>query len=96
MAKATVNFNHATLMDFLAENYSDELAAVTKSVAASVDVPDDVEVITKVDRDRTGRPRGMVTIAHPGGLAMQAKHGVLTKAAAENGLDIRRYEIGDS
>lgn len=94
MAKATVTFNHAALMDFLAENCSDELAAVTKAVAASVDVSDDVEVITKIDRDRTGRPRGMVTIAHPGGLAMQAKRGVLTKAAAENGLDIRRYERG--
>lgn len=96
MAKARVSINHDALMDFLAQNYMGELEAMTKSVAASVDVPEGVEVITKVDRDRTGRPRGMVTIAHPTGVILQAKNGALTRAAAENGLDVRRYPLGDS
>lgn len=96
MTKARISINRGGLMDFLATHYGAELEAVTRAVAAAVDVPEGVEVVTKVDRDRTGRPRGMVTIAHPSGIALQAKHGVLTRAAAAQGLDIRRYPIGAS
>jgi hypothetical protein len=37
----------------------------------------------------TDRPHGLVTLAHPAGMAVQAKHGALTKAAAQAGLDVR-------
>ena len=43
----------------------------------------------KVDSQTTDRARATVTIAHPAGLAVQAKHGALTKAAAAAGLDVR-------
>lgn len=36
----------------------------------------------------TDRAHGSVTIAHPAGIGMQAKYGVLTKAAAEAGLEV--------
>jgi len=36
----------------------------------------------------TDRAAGAVTIAHPAGVAEQAKHGVLTRSAAAASLDI--------
>ena len=37
----------------------------------------------------TDRARGRVTINHPAGEAVQAKHGALTKAASEAGMEVR-------
>lgn len=37
----------------------------------------------------TDRAIAVVRINHPGGLAAQAKHGVLTKAAAAAGLEVK-------
>ena len=37
----------------------------------------------------TDRDRATVTIQHPAGLAMQARHGVLTKAASMAGLEVK-------
>lgn len=42
-----------------------------------------------VNEYTTDRKAASVTIAHPAGLATQAKHGVLTKAAAAVGLEVR-------
>lgn len=41
-----------------------------------------------VESGVTDRQRASVTIAHPSGMAMQAKHGVLTTAAASVGLEV--------
>lgn len=38
------------------------------------------------------RARAIVTIAHPGGLGVQAKYGSLTKAVAAAGLSSRRVK----
>lgn len=35
-----------------------------------------------------GRPVAQVTVMHPAGLGMQAKYGVLTKAASASGLEV--------
>lgn len=43
----------------------------------------------KVEVTTTDRAHGRVTLAHPAGQAVQAKHGALTKAAAQAGLDVR-------
>lgn len=43
-----------------------------------VDLTGDTEVRTAIGYD--GRPVGLVSIRHPAGVAMQAKHGVLTRA----------------
>ena len=37
----------------------------------------------------TDRAHGEVVLAHPAGRAVQAKHGALTKAARQAGLDVR-------
>lgn len=43
----------------------------------------------KVTMTTTDRAHANVTITHPAGQAVQAKHGALTKAAAQAGLDVR-------
>lgn len=43
----------------------------------------------RVQSYTTDRAGAAVVLAHPAGAAVQAKHGVLTKAAAELGLDVR-------
>ena len=37
----------------------------------------------------TDRARAVVALAHPAGDAVQAKHGALTKAAAQAGLEVK-------
>lgn len=49
-----------------------------------------------VETDETVTDRAVVyvTIAHPGGAAAQAKHGVLTRAASAQGLEVRPPKRG--
>lgn len=67
-----------------------QLQAKAQAVASSVD--GDVPVTVTMKTDRHGRPVALVTIAHAKGLAMQAKSGALTRAAASQGLDVHRYD----
>jgi len=54
-----------------------------KGHPGEMDLPVDV-------RDKvTDRAHSVVTIKHPAGLAVQAKHGALTKAASAAGLQVR-------
>lgn len=46
------------------------------------DLPITVTMVT------TDRAHGIVALAHPAGEAVQAKHGALTKAAGQAGLDV--------
>jgi hypothetical protein len=50
--------------------------------------PAEDEIPVKTGVITTDRAHGTVTLAHPSGLAVQAKHGLLTKAAADLGLDV--------
>lgn len=43
----------------------------------------------KVEMTTTDRAHAFVSLAHPAGQAVQAKHGSLTKAAAQAGLDVQ-------
>lgn len=47
------------------------------------DLPVTVRMVT------TDRAHAIVALAHPAGEAVQAKHGALTKAARQAGLDVR-------
>lgn len=49
----------------------------------------DMELPVEVTETVTDRAHANVTITHPAGQAVQAKHGALTKAAAQAGLDVR-------
>ena len=77
----------------LAALVKDDVDAAGRAIAAAAqeNVPDDVEVTATESTDVNGRPTMLVTIAHPSGLGRQAKNGVLTRAAASQGLEVTRY-----
>lgn len=62
-----------------------QIAADVRAGIADPDVADTVDVDSYV----TDRAAASITIAHPMGMPLQAKHGVLTGAAASLGLDVR-------
>lgn len=51
--------------------------------------PREVDMPVDVQMQETDRAVAVVAINHPSGEAVQAKHGALTKAAAEAGLEVR-------
>lgn len=67
----------------LAERVAAHARASGRTVARGEQMPVTVTHYT------TDRAAAAVTIAHPAGLAIQAKHGTLTRAAAAAGLEVR-------
>lgn len=63
----------------------DDLAA---QIASRVDVGSVTDAQVSVMSVTTDRAKALVTIMHPAGLAIQAKHGALTKAAAACGYEV--------
>jgi hypothetical protein len=95
-----VHLNHAGIAEILK---SGPVVAATKAaaenVAANVRAMDikvgdrdgghrERELPVEVTMSTTDRAHAQVTIKHPSGEAVQAKHGALTKAAAQAGLDV--------
>jgi hypothetical protein len=66
----------------LTEQVADNARAQGHTVSSGEPLPVEASVVT------TDRAHGSVTIAHPAGVGMQAKYGVLTKAAAAAGLEV--------
>lgn len=73
------------LVSRVAEEVADNVRAQQHRVEG---VPGDIELPVKVDVYETDRARASVLLAHPSGIAVQAKHGALSKAAAQAGLEI--------
>ena len=64
--------------------------AAAKEIAANVDVGDvDAQVGVMMGTTERGAPVALVSILHPAGMAMEAKHGTLKKAAAACGLEVK-------
>jgi hypothetical protein len=74
----------------LVESAAEEIAANVRSQGIMVEgVPGDIALPVDV-RTRVGdRAAASVALAHPSGIAVQAKHGALTKAASAAGLTVR-------
>jgi hypothetical protein len=72
---------------------SQEMAAavddLAEKIAADVRSTVDDDVPVDVDSYTTDRAAAAVTIVHPTGMGLQARNGVLTRAAAAAGLDVR-------
>lgn len=92
MAKARVKLDYKGLSRVARKQLSGQVAAKAGAIreAAAAQVPDDVPVEMRMQSDAMGSPVGLVTIMHPSGLARQARDGVLTRAAANAGLDVTR------
>ena len=69
---------------------ADELAEAMRSLGVRVEgVPGDVELPVEVSSYTTDRARATVWLAHPSGVAIQAKHGLLSRAASAVGLEVK-------
>lgn len=66
------------------------VGAVARNVASSVDHWDHPVNVYDTKNEK-GRPVSLVVLSHPSALAAQAKYGVLTRAAAKQGLDVHRW-----
>lgn len=74
------------------QEFADAVNAAATTIAAQVEAQPTVvrhDVPVKVDEYTTDRRAAGVTIAHPAGLAMQAKHGAFTRAAAAAGYEVK-------
>lgn len=81
--------------------HADKLEATAKAVAADMqsDAASRVsgsnvapETSVTMAKNKNGRLTAIILLRHPGALALQARHGVMTRAAVHNGLDVRRYK----
>jgi len=68
----------------LAENVREQGITVG-AMEGSGEIPLPVEA----QMTTTDRAHGSVVLAHPAGIAVQAKHGALTKAASQEGLEVK-------
>lgn len=88
--KPEIRLDEANIGKLLrSQGFSAAVHGLAERVAASTrkSVPAGVEVV--VDDYTTDRAASSVTIKHATGRALQARDGVLTKAAAANGLEVR-------
>lgn len=99
MARPKVQLDHggvaallkSTAMHELVQDVAEEIAAAVQSQGLRVGafagggdiLPVEVSVTT------TDRARANVTLAHPAGVAVQAKHGALTRAASAAGVTVK-------
>jgi hypothetical protein len=100
MARNRVKLNHAGIAAILkggemhaviaakTEEVADHVRDAAGTVGAfkgsgEIDVPVTSKVVT------TDRAHGIVTLAHPAGVAVQAKYGLLTRAASAAGLQVK-------
>jgi len=87
-----VHLNYAAIGRILREEMRkpvDELAAqIAAKVKADPEVADDAAGSVDVRSVTTDRAVAIVAITHPAGMALQAKYGVFTKAAAACGYEI--------
>ena len=49
----------------------------------------EIDLPVEANMTTTDRAHGSVVLAHPAGIAVQAKYGALTRAASEAGLEVR-------
>lgn len=90
--KAKLKLDSAGLNKVLAKVVAPDLEAAAKKVTAGVS---GYSTGVQMGLDRNGRPVAYAAITEPHGMAVQAKNGTLTRAAAAQGLDIHRYPAQD-
>jgi len=72
------------------DDVAEKIADAVRSQGVRVEgVPGDIELPVTVSEYATDRARATVWISHPSGAAVQAKNGVLTKAASAEGHTIK-------
>lgn len=81
--------NSSALNELLVEHAAPVLEEAAKEVASRIRM--ETNIVNGVNR--SGRPFSMVLVVDKLSLIRQARDGVITRAAAESGLDVHRYAI---
>lgn len=79
-------------MDALVNEAAEKIAANVRAQGITVGAfsgAGEIALPVTVSSTTTDRAHASVALAHPAGIAVQAKHGALTKAAADAGLDVK-------
>ena len=88
--KLPTNILKSAAMRRLVDDKAEEIADHMRSQGIAVEgEPGDVELPIQVSSYTTDRARATVWVAHPSGIAVQAKHGIVGKAASAAGLTIK-------
>lgn len=93
MSTPRIEFDYDAIGQWANEALAGVIEDLTNEVAdnaRSLINDSSVEVTARTEINRKGRLVGVVTIAHLSGMARQAKHGTLTMAAAQAGLETKR------
>ncbi|QRV71419.1 hypothetical protein clg_63 [Corynebacterium phage CL31] len=92
VGKPKIMLDSNRLMKWVRANHTKTVHDAAEAVAATMrsKLPDDVQVVVNDHVSKAGRPVSVPTIIHPSGLARQAKGGICTRSAAENGLTVTR------
>lgn len=77
------------LVNGAAEEIAENVRAQGITVGAFAGGSGEIALPVTVSPTTTDRAHASVALAHPAGIAVQAKHGALTRAAAAAGLDVR-------
>lgn len=85
----SIKLDYRAIGRILREEMRGPVDAAARDIAARVDVGSVTEAEVTVRPYTTDRAAAAVSIAHPAGLAIEAKHGALKKAAASVGLEVR-------
>lgn len=92
MGGVRVKFDDKALNAFLVQEFGPKLTEEAEAIANDVrSAYPDLNVVTSSGVGDNGRPFGLVVIAQINGIAHQVKHGTLTRAAAQQGIETRRY-----
>ena len=85
------HIDYDALWKDVGEAAAGQVEELANEIASHVDVGSvtDAEVGVMMSTTSKGWPVALVTILHPAGQAIQAKHGALTKAAAAVGLEVK-------
>ena len=85
-----IEVDYEALGKILRETCAKPINTIALKVAANAtddpDLPDNARVTVK--QFTTDRAIAVVMLDHPAGLALQAKYGILTRAAAAEGLEV--------
>ena len=83
----TIRLDHSAIEDMLKNDMRGPIDELATTIAGNVSTGS-VDAQVTVKSYTTDRAAAAVTIAHPAGLAIEAKYGALKKAAAAEGLEV--------
>lgn len=87
MRKAKVTINHKGLMAAKLRLLADDVEAAGRSIAGNVS---GYSTGVQTETNRDGDPVALVALTEPNGVAIEAKTGVLSRAARSAGLKVHR------